>query len=121
MDIWGPPSYYSSSYSDSQYYKYKEEYEENIKKAISANDLCKGIALDLKRHIAKLDTTRVVGWEVKHRFRCKTKGGSPDIGDYRYVLDKDFKKIIIQEDTDDDEMLAIRAAMKAVVDGYFDE
>lgn len=92
-----------------------------MKKAISANDICKGIALELKRHIAKLDTTRVVGWEVKHRFRCKTKGGSPDIGDCRYVLDKDFKKIIIQENTDDDEMVAIRAAMKAVVDGYFDE
>lgn len=119
MTIWGRPSYYSSTYSDNQYYKYKREYEENLKKAENTLEACRSIATELKGQIAKLDTAKVIGWEAKHRFRCKTKGGDPTIEDYRYVLDKDFKTIIFQEDTDDE--TAIRDILNAVVNGAFDE
>lgn len=120
MDIWGRPSYYSSSYSDNQYYKHKEEYEDYLEKAKNAYDICKSIAAELKKQIAKLDTAKVIGWEAKHRFRCKTKGGNSTIGDYRYVLDKDFKNTILQEDMDDDES-SIRNVLKSVANGEFDE
>lgn len=120
MEIWRP-SYYSSSYSDSQYYKYKEEYEDNLEKAKNAYDFCKGLAAELKKQIANLDTAKVIGWEAKHRFRCKTRGGNPTIGDYRYVLDKDFKKVLLQEDTDDEDESAIRDVLKAVLNGDFDD
>lgn len=120
MDIWGIPSYYSSTYSDNQYYKYKGEYEENLEKAKNAYDICKGIAAELKEQVTKLDTAKVIGWEAKHRFRCKTKGGNFTIGDYRYVLDKDFKTIVLREDTDDDET-SIRDVLNAVVNGDFDD
>lgn len=119
MNIWGSPSYYSSTYSDSQYYKYKEEYEENLEMAITAFDFCKSIADNLKVQIAGLDTAKVIGWEVIHRFRCKTSGGKSTIGDYRYVLDKDFKTIILQEDMDEEP--DIRDALKSVVNGDFDD
>ncbi len=121
MDIWGRPSYYSSTYSDNQYYKYKEEYEDNLEKANNAYEICKGIAAELKKHIAKLDTAKVIGWEVKHRFRCKTRGGNSTIGDYRYIIDKDFKTVILQEDTDDDDETAIRDVLNAVVKRDFDD
>jgi len=120
MEIWRP-SYYSSSYSDSQYYKYKEEYEDNLEKAKNAYDICKGLAAELKKQIANLDTAKVIGWEAKHRFRCKTRGGNSTIGDYRYVLDKDFKKVLLQEDTDDEDESAIRDVLKAVLNGDFDD
>lgn len=121
MDIWGRPSYYSSTYSDNQYYKYKEEYEENLEKGMNAYELCKTIAAELKKQIAELDTAKVIGWEAKHRFRCKTKGGNSTIGDYRYVIDKDFKNIILQEDMDDDDESAIRDVLKSVVNGDFED
>lgn len=120
MEIWRP-SYYSSSYSDNQYYKYKEEYEDNLEKAKNAYDICKGLAAELKKQIANLDTAKVIGWEAKHRFRCKTRGGNSTIGDYRYVLDKDFKKVLLQEDTDDEDESAIRDVLKAVLNGDFDD
>ena len=121
MDIWGRPSYYSSTYSDNQYYKYKKEYEDNLEKTKSAYNICKSIAGELKKQIAKLDTAKVIGWEAKHRFRCKTRGGNSTIGDYRYVLDKDFKTVILQEDIDDEEESAIRDVLNAVVAGEFDD
>ena len=121
MEIWGKPSYYSSSYSDNQYYKYKEEYEENFEKGKNAYELCKNLADELKKDIANLDTTKVVGWEARHRFRCKTKGGNSTIADYRYVFDKDFKHVIVKEDIDDEDESRIRDVLESVVQGDFED
>lgn len=121
MDIWGRPSSYSSLYSDNNYYKYKGEYEENLEKAENAFEVCKKIASELKKLIANLDTTKVVGWEAKHRFRCKTKGGQSTIGDYRYILDKDFKNVILREDVDSKDDASIRDILKSVKNGDFDD
>lgn len=114
MDIWGRPTYYSSSYSDDKYYYYKKIYENNLSNAEFMLKLSERVVVELKEKIAKLDTAKVIGWEVKHRFRCKTKGGNSTIADYRYVLDKDFKNTILQEDIDDEDDISIRAALKFV-------
>ena len=111
MDIWGPPTYYSSSYSDDQYYFYKKLYEDHLSNAEFMLKLSERVVAELKERIAELDTAKVIGWEVKHRFRCKTKGGNSTIADYRYVLDKDFKNTILQEDIDDEDDKSIRAAL----------
>jgi hypothetical protein len=42
-----------------------------------------------------------IGWQVTHDFRCKTKGGNPDIGHYVFVMDKDVKTIISKTDLGD--------------------
>ena len=117
MEIWGKPTSYSSTYSDKQYYQYKEEFDENYKKSKNAYD-CKSISKELKELITKLDTTKVIGWEAKHRFRCKTKGGHSTIGEYRYVLDKDFKNVILIEDIEEDS--EIRESLEYVANGGFD-
>lgn len=120
MEIWGEPSYYSSSYSDRQYYKYKAEFKENLDKAQLNLEACRSLVSELKEQILGLDTTKVTGWEVKHRFRCKTKGGNMTIGDYRYILDKNFKEVLLREDMDDDEDTLVRAALESALDGTFD-
>lgn len=116
MDIWGKPTSYSSSYSDKQYYKYKEEWEENLEKATTYYDLVKVMSKSLKDSLQTIDTAKVVGWEVKHRFRCKTKGGHSTIGDYRYVINKDFTEIIIYEDTDNKDYKKLRELVEEVMD-----
>ncbi len=71
-------------------------------------DLAKSTAKSLKDTLQTVDTEKIVGWEVKHRFRCKTKGGYSTIGNYRYVMDENFKEILIFEDTDDEEFENLR-------------
>ena len=80
--------------------------------------VCNGIADTLNKMIQCLDTTIVVGWEVTHSFRCKTRGGSPEIAHYRYVTDKKFKKILLREDTESKNDKHIREAMQMVIDGW---
>ncbi|MBR1428095.1 MAG: hypothetical protein IJ582_03560 [Prevotella sp.] len=121
MNIWGPPSYYSSSYSDSKYYQYKKEYDDANASFLSGIIICKAIAENIKDSIEKCDTSLVIGWEVTHRFRCKTRGGNSTIADYRYVIDKDFKNILLREDTDDRDDKDTRDALETVLSGYWDE
>ena len=121
MDIWGRPTSYSSTYSDNQYYKYKKEFEEALENAVTTRELCKSLANTLKDSASELDTTKVIGWEVIHRFRCKTKGGYSTIGNYRYIISKDFKSVLLHEDTDDDDNIKIREALGSVLSNYWDD
>lgn len=100
MNIWGPPSRYSSSYSDNQYEKYKSEYNKEYMAYFETLLLLGNNVTAIKDDIAKLNTDSIIGWEVNHSFRCKTKGGYATIGNYRYVIDKDFEHILIEEDLD---------------------
>lgn len=116
--IWGAPTYYSSSYSDRKYYEYMEEGRNLMLEANIAAMVCNGIADSLNEMIHCLDTSIVVGWEVIHSFRCKTRGGDPEIAHYRYVIDKEFKKILLREDTESKNDKHIREAMQMVIDGW---
>ena len=120
MNIWGPPTYYSSSYSDSQYNKYKETYVEKIETMKVSYEVFKKLAAQLKDTLSTIDSTKVVGWEVQHRFRCKTKGGHSTIADYRYVFDKNIKNILIREDVDSEDSKMLRALVINSQNGTFD-
>lgn len=119
MDIYSP-SYYSSSYYKSEYSKYKNKREEYVVKANAAIKLCNTYAKEIQEMMSKLDTTKVIGWEVEHRFRCKTKGGSSTIANYRYVIDKNFKKVLLREDMDDDNGNRARMVIINIQDGWED-
>lgn len=121
MNIWGPPTAYSSSYSDRRYYEYRNEYMEHLEKALEIGRTCKSLAGTMRDSLLQCDTTQVIGWEVSHRFRCKTRGGNLAIGDYRYIVDKDFENIILREDKDDDDDKKIRAALGTVLTDYWDQ
>jgi len=49
-----------------------------------------------------------IGWEVAHKFRCKSKGGNSMIANYVYIIDSKFTKIISQFDMDDENETSIR-------------
>ena len=118
MDIF-TPSYYSSSYSNSKYYEYSGEYDAAIAKANRAMEFCNEYARDLKKLMEKLDTTEIIGWNVDHSFRCKTKGGSSAIAHYRYVVDRNFKAVLLREDMDDEkESNGARSAIENVKEGW---
>lgn len=119
MDIWGEPTSYSSTYSDNKYRKYREQYNEKLSQAKTIYDIMKIGAENLKDSINALDTNKIVGWEVRHRFRCKTRGGHSTIGDYRYVINKDFSSIILREDTDDKNYNNIRELIEMILNGKF--
>lgn len=120
MSIWGRPTYYSSSYSDNQYYKYKAEAEDAVTRAMASLLVNKQIADELRDSVNALDTTLVIGWEVVHDFRCKTRGGSPEIGHYRYIISRDFKTVYICEDTESSRDKHTREALETILTDYWD-
>jgi hypothetical protein len=121
MEIWGAPSYSSSLYSDRQYYKYKKEFDENMREAKEAHFAIQLISKSLEDTITCFDGSKTIGWEVKHRFRCKTKGGIYTIGDYRYIISSNFKKIIFQEDLDDEDYKAAHKIIEDAIDQELSE
>ncbi len=116
-EIWGPPTYYSSSYSDSQYRKYLDKANEKREEALRGYELFKTMGSALEDSIKYLDNKKVIGWEIKHRFRCKTKGGQNTIADYRYVVDPDFEIVYFCEDTDDNDYKQAREVIEAALKG----
>ena len=118
--IWGAPTYYSSSYSDSQYYKYKAQAEENEAAFREEFEAAHTMGLALQDYIQAMNPEQVVGWEVRHRFRCKTRGGMSDIGDYRYIVDKKFENIIFYEDMDGEDSSRVRNIIASAENNEFD-
>lgn len=120
MEIWGRPTYYSSTYSDNRWYQYREEFNESVANINITIATINIIANELKDLIAKLDTTQLAGWEVQHSFRCNTRGGHPEIGHFRYVISKDLKTIILEEDTESKEDKKTRELLENVLNGWTD-
>lgn len=54
-----------------------------------------------------------MGWKVIHRFRCKTKGGLPDLGEYVFIIDPKFKEIKHSYDTEDDSYIDFQNFVEA--------
>lgn len=119
MYIWGPPTAYSSLYSDRKYKTYKEEYDRK-KNALELNlDLLKIMAETFNDTIQTLDNNKIIGWEATHKFRCKTKGGYSTICNCRYVIDEKIENILIFEDLDDDESQEKRNLIEAIINGLY--
>lgn len=54
-----------------------------------------------------------IGWQVTHRFRCKTKGGGySDLSTKVYIMDNKFTKIIDELDVDDKEYKEYQSIIK---------
>ena len=101
MLIWGPPTSYSSSYSDIRYYESKSEFVNAVKKANTCIKKYNSSIDDLKIMIKNINPSETVGYNVEHTFRCKTMGGFWSIEHYRFIVDKKIKKIIFYIDEDE--------------------
>lgn len=111
IDIWCDSYSYYSSYSYKKCQECREQALENLRKRMfwmarveSYRDSIVGLSDTLQDSF--------IGWQVTHDFRCKTKGGNPDIGHYVFVMDKDLKTIIAKKDLSDDD----EKEMKSIID-----
>ena len=103
MLIWGPPTSYSSSYSDSRYYESKSECVDAMKKANICIKKYNSSIDYLKIMMKNTNPSETIGYNVEHSFRCRTKGGFWTIEHYRFVVDKKFKKIIFGVDEEEND------------------
>lgn len=89
-EIWG------DSYSSYGRRKFNEAIEKAQKGLYMAKLYAKKIEEEkilLKTEIDKFESS-FCGYQAKHRFRCKTKGGNFDLVDYLYIMDEKFEKIL---------------------------
>lgn len=100
VDIWCDGYSYYSSYSNNKCQECLDEAQKNLDEQffwLTTVDNYSDSLFILNEKINK----EFIGWQVTHDFRCKTKGGNPDIGHYVFVMDKDVKTIISKTDLGD--------------------
>lgn len=110
MEIWGD-SY--SSYSMSKYNNAKQEFNSNLNKAQEYRSRI-NVFEDSIRIRAKGFKKTFCGWQAKHKFRCKTKGGNFDLPNYVFFIDPKFKKIYYSEDMADEKLIKVRSLIDEI-------
>jgi hypothetical protein len=104
VEIWESSKF---SFGRDNYIKAFEKMNSAIDKFQKERGKINEIHSEIRKLIAehKSVTPEFIGWKAIHRFRCNTKGGTPNIVMIHYIIDKDFKEIIYQEEPYDEEML----------------
>lgn len=111
MEIW------ADSYSTLGRYKFNEarqKVRDYIDKINSTLEVTDSIYKKIKKRNMEIKHN-FIGWKAQHKFRCKTKGGNFDLGDYIYVFDKDMKSIIYKEDLDNDSNDRLKGFIKEAI------
>ena len=101
MNLWGPPTKCSSSYSNSKYYEYKDDYVTAMKIANIYIKNYNSTIDELDSLIKNTNPSEMIGYNVEHSFRCRTKGGFWTIEHCKFLVDKDFKTIIFMDEKGD--------------------
>lgn len=111
MNIWSDmyTSYGSSEYTDAKN-KWNEAHDDVtdlIARWKKCNDSIKFIASELPH--------KFIGWKVTHKFRCKNKGGQPDLATYVYIMDKRMKKVILQYEPEDETEQSLKGLIEDAI------
>ena len=101
MNLWGPPTKCSSSYSNSKYYEYKDDYITAMKIANIYIKNYNSTIDELDSLIKNTNPSEMIGYNVEHSFRCRTKGGFWTIEHCKCLVDKDFETIIFMDEKGD--------------------
>ncbi len=116
MEIWSD-SY--SSYARSRYNDAKREWVDNTilyfqtsKKAI--------LALMMAAEAIKDFEPEFCGWQVYHKYRCKSKGGHALLSESIYIIDKDLKEITHTIDIDDDDYIKAKKRIDEIMEDLSD-
>ena len=120
IDIWKPTSY-SNDYTNQKYQDACDNLYYNLEKANYFVNKCNEYHDNILRIASTLDTAKVIGWNVDHTFRCKTKGGNWSIANYRFVVDKKFKHEYFHEDTEADDVENITIIIESILDGTLEK
>ena len=111
------PTAYSSEISDRDFEKAVDkmgELREEIKSyALSMDSLLKDII-----RISEKCEGKQYGWFVTHKYRCKTKEGTPTISTIYYFMDNECKRIIRQFDEDDMSLDSYREYAGLTIERY---
>lgn len=99
MNLWYD-NRYMTHYGKSRYKSAKEDYNEARKRLLEAQISSNENLLQIKQKSIDYNTD-FIGWEVMHSFRCNTRGGDPSLGNYTFIINKDFTEIINVIDKDD--------------------
>lgn len=110
-EIYAGVSYYSGQ---RKYREYMDEATKELEKALKYIDVGKEADSTICA-LAKDYPRDFEGWFVKHRFRSKNRGGNYTVGNYIFVMDKDFKKIIFQADADGEVFNKVNDAINEAV------
>jgi hypothetical protein len=103
-EIWSD-SY--SSYGRSKFNDAREKAQTNLDKAKFYIQKATETRPLIKEKIDSF-TPSFLGFQAKHKFRCKTKGGHSSLANYLYIMDEKFKKVLSVIDLDDEDELKIR-------------
>ena len=101
MNLWGPPTKCSSSYSNSKYYEYKDDYVSAMEIANIYIKNYNSIIDELDSLIKNTNPSETIGYNVEHSFRCRTKAGFWTIEHCKFLVDKDFENIIFMDEKGD--------------------
>ncbi len=97
----------SDNYSLSKYKEALDKSLSNLHELKKVYEEISELHKVIKEKIANFQST-FCGWQAKHKFRCKTKGGNFDLANYLYLFDADLKKITYKENMADEELIKIR-------------
>lgn len=109
LEIWG------DSYTAMARYKVdnaKEKLADIIRKSEIAQSTINMLKETIKNECENFESN-FIGWSVKHKYRCKTKGGAYDIGETYYVFDPQLDKVLY---TETDEVREGYEKIKSVID-----
>ena len=109
-EIWSD-SY--SSYGRKKFNEAREKAQTSLDKAIFYAQKMEEEKTLLKTEIDKFEST-FCGYQAKHKFRCKTKGGNFDLADYLYIIDENFGKILSVSRLDDEDFDKIKELIDEV-------
>ena len=108
VEIW------ADSYSSYGRQKLQDAYNEGTTALTSASLMINMIELyydSIKMRSSEFDKD-FIGWQVTHKFRCKTKGGYSDLSTKVYIMDNKFTQIIDEIDVDDKEYKEYQSIIK---------
>lgn len=111
IEIWG------DGYSNLSRTKVKNAYDKYKEALNKVDSYFKIINLhtDTIKQLSEVFRPEFYGWKATHKFRCKTKGGDSEIGNYIYIFDKDIKTIIYKEDQEDESLPKIKSLIEEAI------
>jgi hypothetical protein len=84
-----------------------DKYNEEVAKAVS-------LRKKIKERTENFESI-FYGWQAKHKFRCRTKGGDFEIANYIFVFDPDYEKIIYHQHLEDKDYLKYVSLIAEIV------
>lgn len=112
MEIWSDSN---TSMGQNKYNEARDKCEESLNNAKLYLSIVK-TKMDTIRILSSNFNTEFCGWKATHKFRCKTKGGNFDIGNYLYVFDEKVNEITYTEDLEDKKNERLKSLINEALD-----